>query len=136
MNPVPALAIIVVSALAAYFATRVQDEMQYLEKPLRVLQAVSGLALLAVLPWWSALIITGALALGWLPMAGAIGFLAARSSSLGTEPALVGLAALTLALALLSGARWTLDKRAPLVYAGAVVAFTLVFSGLGVLGAF
>jgi hypothetical protein len=126
-----ALAVFFTSALSCFFAKRVPDEMKDLEKPMRVIQALSGLTLLLMLssiPWWLALVIAGALAIGWLPMAAAVGLMASMGS--------VALAAAAIPLGILAGARWVLDKREPLVYAVALAAFTLFFAGLKALGAF
>lgn len=126
--------ILTLTILTSILARRVADEMTYLEKPLRVLQAFGGLALLFVLPWWFALLITGGLALGWIPMAAAIGVLAAISA--GTSSTSTQVAAIAFALAILSGARWTLDKRSPVAYAKAVVAFAAACIGIRFIGGF
>jgi hypothetical protein len=104
----------------------VADERRYLEKPLRIIQATAGLALLAVLPWWLALILAGALALGWLPLALALAALAASGS--------VTVTAIAIPLAILGGARWTFDGRQPLTLAAALTAFTLFLLGVAALG--
>jgi hypothetical protein len=73
--------------------------------------------------------LVGALALGGIFMAAAIGVLAALSINGPT-------AAIALPLAILAGARWELDKRKPLHYAGIVVCFALLLFGITALGAF
>lgn len=122
-----ALLITIAGAAGALFTSRVEDEMQALERPIRVLQAILGLALLLVLPWWLALVIAGALALGWLPMAGALGLLAALGG--------IGVIALALPLALLAGARSTLDRQPILPFVVALLAFTFLFAALHAIGA-
>lgn len=128
MNSVLAALIVVTSVLACSLATRTRDEMQYLEKPLRVLQALSGLALLFVLPWWLALVLAGALAIGGYPMAVAVSALAAVATG--------SITAVALPLAMLAGARWEVDTRDALQYAGLLLVATLIFAGLNTLGLF
>ncbi len=129
MSIVLALLVITVSILAYLLARRVPDEMRYLEKTIRVLQALSGLALLFILPWWLALMLAGALTLGGISMAAAIGVLAALSVGGAT-------AAIALPLAILAGARWELDKQKLLVLIGTATVFALVLLGIKALGAF
>ena len=129
MSIILTLLVIIVSILAYLLARRVPDEMCYLEKTIRVLQALSGLALLFILPWWLALMLAGALALGGISMAAAIGVLAALSVDGAT-------AAIALPLAILAGARWELDKQQALHYVGITIVFALVLLGIKALGAF
>lgn len=105
MSVVASFLVLVVTGLAGFLATRVEDEMQYLEKPLRAVQAISGLALLAVLPWWGALIIAGALAFGGIFLLGGVAALAALAVTQGE-----GFAAVAVVLGILAGGRWALDR--------------------------
>lgn len=107
MSTLLAALVVTVSALAAFLATKVDDELLYLEKPLRFLQAVSGLALLFVLPWWGALIIAGALAFGGAFLLGGVGVLVVLVA---WEGSAAGLAATSLVLGILAGGRWALDR--------------------------
>ena len=123
-----AILVLLVMMLAHWLARRVTDEMTYLEKPLRVLQAISGLTLLFVLPWWLALLLTGALAVGGFAMAVAIGVLAALAGTSTT------IAAIALPLAMFAGGRIERDTRALYPLLGTAIGAAIILLTLQAFG--
>jgi hypothetical protein len=111
---------------SAWCASRARDEWNLLTPVLRILQSLSGLTLLFSLSPWLALILAGALAIGWLPLAVALGYVGGTGN-----PATLALAT---PLALLAGARWAYDGRAALHLAIAILATGLLVAGVASLG--